>query len=118
MTNLIPIRTADLGPGEAKKPPRDRLIEGDPDLEVWTQGTAMGGKVRSGVATSTTGTTRTIKGETCEVVQLKAGVVELTEDGGETMTFRAGDVFMMKPGFVGTWKTVDDIRKVFVIIEP
>ena len=38
------------------------------------------------------------------------GVIELTEDGGETVTYRAGDSFVMKPGFTGTWRTIETVR--------
>lgn len=118
MTRLIPIRTHDLGPGIRKEVPADRIIEGNPQVEVWDQVTAMEGRVRSGVATGTAGTNRSIKGEVCEVVHLLEGLVELTEDGGETQTFRAGDTFVMTPGYVGTWKTIEDMRKIFVVTTP
>ena len=29
--------------------------------------------------------------------------------------FGAGDSFVMKPGFVGTWNTLETVRKIYVI---
>ncbi|WP_207553537.1 cupin domain-containing protein [Teichococcus deserti] len=110
------IRTADLGAGVQKSAPADRLIEGNPEITVWDQDASHGGRVRSGVADLGVGTTRSMKGGDCEVVHIISGVAELTEEGGETRTFRAGDSFVMKPGFTGVWKTVETVRKVFTVI--
>jgi uncharacterized protein len=115
MSLIVPIRTENLGPGVHKKPPVDRLIEGNPDIHVWDQDVSLDGRVRSGVASATAGTTQSIKDGVCEVIHILEGVVELTEDGKEPMVFRAGDTFVMKPGFKGTWKTIEDFRKIFII---
>ncbi|GHH88823.1 cupin domain-containing protein [Streptomyces capitiformicae] len=45
-----------------------------------------------------------------------AGIVELTPEGGEPVVYRAGDSFVMKPGFVGVWKTIETVRKIYVIV--
>jgi len=115
MSLIIPIRTENLGAGIHKKPPVDRLIEGNPDIYVWDQDESLEGRVRSGVASGTSGTTRSIKDGVCEVIHILEGVVELTEDGKEPLVFRAGDTFVMKPGFTGIWKTIEDFRKIFII---
>jgi len=115
MSLLIPIRTTNLGAGVHKKAPADRLIEGNPDIYVWDQDSSLDGRVRSGVASATAGTTRSIKDAVCEVIHIIEGVVELTEDGSEPVIFRAGDSFVMKPGFTGTWRTIEDFKKIFVI---
>ncbi|MDF3147092.1 MULTISPECIES: cupin domain-containing protein [unclassified Streptomyces] len=28
-----------------------------------------------------------------------------------------GDSFVMKPGFVGVWKTIETVRKIYVIVK-
>jgi uncharacterized cupin superfamily protein len=43
-------------------------------------------------------------------------VIELTEDGGEPVTYRAGDSFVMKPGFTGTWRTIETVRKIYLTV--
>lgn len=116
MSLLVKIETKDLTDGVHKTPPADRVIEGDPRSVVWNQDFSNSRHVRSGVADLTAGTTRSMKGTDCEVIHVVEGVVELTEDGGESQTFRAGDIFVMKPGFVGTWKSLGDVRKAFTLI--
>ncbi len=56
-----------------------------------------------------------IKGETMEFCYILSGIIELTEQGQPPRIFRAGDSFVMKPGFVGVWKTIETVRKIYVI---
>jgi uncharacterized cupin superfamily protein len=102
-------------PRESKAAP-DRLVSGDPSFKTWAQDTARDGMINTGVWEATPGETRSIKGETFEFCHVLDGVVELTEDGGETVTYRAGDSFVMKPGFTGTWRTVETVRKIYVTV--
>ena len=51
--------------------------------------------------------------EFCHILQ---GVVEIIEDGRSPVTYRAGDSFVMKPGFVGIWWTVETVRKIYVTV--
>ncbi len=60
--------------------------------------------------------TRSIKGETLEFCHIIEGLVEITSEQGETWTFKAGDSFVMKPGFVGTWKTIETVKKVYLVV--
>lgn len=96
----------------------DRLIEGDPTYSSWPQdeSRAKDGSVRTGVWQSTPGVNKSIKGEAMEFCHLLTGHVEITEEGGATHVFRAGDSFVMKPGFVGVWRTIETVRKVYVIV--
>ncbi len=32
------------------------------------------------------------------------------------MIYRAGDSFVMKPGFTGVWKTIETVRKIYVVV--
>ena len=32
------------------------------------------------------------------------------------MIYQAGDSFVMKPGFVGVWKTIETVRKIYVTV--
>lgn len=43
-------------------------------------------------------------------------MIELTEKGKEPVIYRAGDSFVMKPGYVGVWKTIETVRKIFVTV--
>ena len=94
----------------------DRPIAGSPAFKTWLQDTAKEGSVNTGVFEATPGETHSIKGETFEFCHLVHGVIELTEKGKEPVIYRAGDSFVMKPGYVGVWKTIETVRKIFVTV--
>ncbi|MFK0161708.1 cupin domain-containing protein [Rhizobium sp. NPDC090279] len=102
-------------PRESKALP-ERLIAGDPSFKTWPQDEAKDGTVRTGVWEATPGETRSIKGETFEFCHILSGVVEITPDDGEPLLYKAGDSFVMKPGFVGRWKTIETVRKIYVTV--
>ncbi|OZI18799.1 cupin [Bordetella genomosp. 9] len=117
MSLLKTIRTADLGEGTISTAAAEILLEGSPTFTTWNQDDAKDGTIRTGVWQATPGTTKSIKGAKFEFCLLLEGAVELTEEGGATVTYRAGDSFVMKPGFIGTWKTIETLRKIYVIVE-
>ena len=43
-------------------------------------------------------------------------MIELTEEGRQPVTYRKGDSFVMKPGYRGVWKTIETVRKIYVIV--
>ena len=102
-------------PRESKATP-DRLISGDPTFKTWPQDTARDGMINSGVWEATPGETHSIKGTTFEFCHILSGVIELTENGKEPITYRAGDSFLMKPGFTGVWRTIETVRKIYVTV--
>jgi uncharacterized protein len=107
----------EFDPKVSKAPP-ERLISGDPTFSTWLQDTARDGSIRTGVWESTPGENLTIKGESFEFCHILSGIVEITEHGNVPVRYVAGDSFLMKPGFSGTWKTVETVRKLFVISNP
>lgn len=117
MTFLKKIATTDLGPGEVSKAEPEKLISGDPTYTLWEQDVDWDGKITSGVWQSTPGVTRTSKSGLWELCTLLEGSIELTEEGQAPVVFRAGDTFVMKPGFKGVWKTLETVRKIYVIVE-
>jgi uncharacterized cupin superfamily protein len=36
-------------------------------------------------------------------------------EGGEAVTVRAGDSFILRPGFKGSWEVIETTRKEYVI---
>jgi uncharacterized protein len=94
----------------------ERLISGAPEFDTWAMDEARGGKIKTGVWQATPGVTHSIKGEVFEFCHLLEGVIELTEQGKAPVTYRAGDSFVMKPGFVGIWKTIETVRKIYVVV--
>lgn len=118
MSLLIKLDTAPTGEPKHSKAAADRLISGDPSFKTWAQDESLAGsgKVRTGVWEATPGENHSIKGETMEFCHIVSGVIELTEQGQPPRIFRAGDSFVMKPGYVGVWKTIETVRKIYVIV--
>ncbi len=116
MSLLLQIETAPaFAPKETSAIP-ERLISGNPSFKTWLQDTAKDGAVQTGVWEATPGETHSIKGGTFEFCHILSGLVEITEKDGETQTFQAGDSFVMKPGFVGVWRTIETVRKIYVAV--
>lgn len=114
------LKTIDQNPTFEPKhgtPAPERLIAGNPFFKTWAQDSAKDGKVDTGVWEATPGETHSIKGETFEFCYILQGVIELTEKGKETVVYKAGDSFVMKPGYVGVWKTIETVRKIYVTIK-
>jgi uncharacterized cupin superfamily protein len=116
MSLLVQLDLAPTGEAKHAKPAPDRLIAGDPSFRTWAQDASSDGTVNTGIWEATPGETRSIKGETFEFCHILAGVVELTEEGKAPRIFRAGDSFVMKPGYVGVWKTIETVRKIYVVV--
>ncbi len=55
--------------------------------------------------------------ETHEFVQILAGRMTVTPDGGEPAEIGAGDTAVFPRGWAGTWQIHETIRKVYVIFE-
>ncbi|KOG42952.1 cupin domain-containing protein [Streptomyces resistomycificus] len=116
MSLLKTIDTNPSSPPHESVPLPERLISGNPAFKTWAQDVARGEMIRTGVWEATPGETRSIKGETFEFCHILSGIVELTPEGGKPAVYKAGDSFVMKPGFVGVWKTIETVRKVYVIV--
>lgn len=53
--------------------------------------------------------------ETHEVIQLVAGSMTVTPDGGEPLKISAGDTAVFPKGWTGTWDIHETLRKVYSI---
>lgn len=120
MTKLVPVNTAPtFAPREGEAAP-ENLIEGRPHYRAWDLDSALNeardwSNIRTGIWESTPGKTVSMKGETFEFCHILSGRVVIAEDGGAAHEFTAGDSFVMKPGFEGTWTTLETVRKIFII---
>jgi uncharacterized protein len=113
------LKTIDPNPTFEPKhalPTAERLIAGNPAFKTWAQDVAKDGRVNTGVWEATPGETHSIKGDTFEFCHILEGVIELTREGESPVTYRAGDSFVMKPGYVGVWKTIETVRKIYVTV--
>ena len=49
-----------------------------------------------------------------EYCHLLEGRCVITPEGGKPIELKAGDVFVIEPGFKGTWEVIERIRKYYV----
>ena len=98
---------------EEGAPAPDRLVSGEPRFRTWNVEEADGG-LYAGIWESTPGKWR-IQYDEWEFCHILAGVSVIAEEGGETRTLRAGDSFVLRPGFKGTWEVIETTRKEYVI---
>jgi uncharacterized cupin superfamily protein len=98
---------------EHDEPPADRLISGSPKFRSWNI-EDRDGKLYAGVWEATPGKWR-IAYEEWEYVHLLSGRSIITEDGGAAHAINAGDSFLIRPGFTGTWEVLETITKQYVI---
>lgn len=75
------------------------------------------GKLFAGVWESTPGKWRIVYDE-WEYCSLLSGVSVITDDGGLSRRLSAGDAFVLRPGFAGTWEVLETTRKLFVVRLP
>ena len=100
----------------SRKPSAEEKIEGEPAFRTWLQDESFGSEVRTAIWEATPGLTNCIKDGVYEYCLILQGVVEIAEAGGDAHTFRAGDSFILKPGFRGTWRTIETVRKMYVTV--
>lgn len=120
MSLLVRIDHNPATPGEPSRAKPEMLVSGDPHYLTWpmdlSREEATSGPVRSGIWEATPGEHLSIKNESFEFCHLLAGKVELIEEGQAPRTFVSGDSFIMKPGYRGIWRTVETVRKIYVIV--
>ncbi len=122
MTTIVPINpNPDFLPRPGAPAP-ERLIDGNPVFNTWefdntSTGDVKWTKVLTGVWEATPGLTHSMKGTTLEFCHILQGRAEITSVTGESWIFGPGDSFVMKPGFVGQWRTIETVRKIYVVAQ-
>ncbi|MCO6050748.1 cupin domain-containing protein [Mesorhizobium sp. RP14(2022)] len=115
MTLFLKINTTSIEPEEGA-PDVGRIIEGEPRFKTWNAEEADGG-LYAGVWEATPGKWRIVYDE-WEFCHILAGVSVIEEYGGAARTVRAGDSFVLRPGFKGSWQVLETTRKEYVIKLP
>ena len=108
--HILPVTTS-VSP-EHDAPAPDRVISGDPRFTTWNLEERDG--LYCGIWEATPGKWR-IQYDEWEYCRILSGVSILTEDGGDPQRFEAGDSFILRPGFTGTWEVGETTRKDYVI---
>ncbi len=100
------------GPGEIDRPAPDRLIAGDPVFTTWNLEERDG--LYCGIWESTPGKWY-IRYEEWEYCRILSGRSVIADAEGHEHVVTAGDSFVLRPGFSGTWEVIETTRKDYVI---
>ena len=98
---------------EITRPAPEKVLAGDPVHTTWN--IEEKGALFSGLWQSTPGKWRVSYAE-WEYVHILEGVSILTDAAGNATTLRAGDSWIIRPGFEGTWDCVETTLKDYVIL--
>lgn len=111
MSKFLNLKIDGIVPTEGK-PSTEDLISGNPVQKGWTVD-SVGEDTGSGVWQSTPGKWHFANShwEYCRILN---GVSIITEDSGESYRVTAGDSFILRPGFKGTWEVVETTTKEYV----
>jgi uncharacterized cupin superfamily protein len=111
MTHLHRISQDGIAP-EITRPDPALVIAGDPLHSTWNVEDSAG--LYCGLWQSTPGTWKVSYTE-WEYVYIHQGHSILTDAAGQATDLRAGDRFIIRPGFQGTWQVVETTLKDYVI---
>lgn len=113
MTSLIqPVSRDGITP-ETERPDPARVIAGDPVHTTWSIEARDG--LYAGLWQSTPGKWAVSYAE-WEYVHILEGHSILTDRDGTQTHLKAGDSWIIRPGFEGTWEVVETTLKDYVII--
>jgi uncharacterized protein len=97
---------------EVERPNPAKVITGDPVHTTWNMDDTDG--LYCGMWQSTPGKWH-VNFTDWEYVYIHQGVNILTDLAGHAVTLRAGDSFVIRPGFQGTWEVTETTLKDYVI---
>ena len=112
MTHLLHMTRDGTDPAVSRPDPAT-VLSGDPVHTTWNLETRGG--LYAGLWHSTVGEWRCSYSE-WEYVHILEGVSVLTQTDGTQTTLRAGDSYVIRPGFVGTWRVIEPTLKDYVIL--
>lgn len=111
MSRLVIVSQDGIDP-VTERPDPAKVVEGDPIHTTWNLEDRDG--LYCGIWQSTPGAWRVSYTE-WEYVHIREGVSVLSDTAGNAVTLRAGDSFVIRPGFKGIWKVVETTVKDYVI---
>jgi uncharacterized protein len=112
VSQFVKIELGGIEP-EHGAPQPDRIISGDPQFRTWNCEEAEG-NLYAGIWEATPGKWK-IAYDEWEFCHILSGRSVITEEGGSEHHIGAGDSFVLRPGFRGTWEVIETTRKEYVI---
>jgi uncharacterized cupin superfamily protein len=98
---------------EVSRPDAAKVVSGDPVHTTWN--VEERGNIWSGLWHTTVGAWRVDYAE-WEYVHIHEGHSVLTDEAGVAVHLRAGDSWLIRPGFKGTWTALEPTLKDYVIV--
>ncbi len=103
---------------EVTRPDPDRVVRGDPvhtTLNIEDRGSEDRGSLFAGLWQSTPGAWHVDYAE-WEYIRILQGHSVLIDDSGQETHLRAGDSWIIRPGFKGVWDVRETTLKDYVIV--
>lgn len=104
--------TPEAAEAEVERPAVEKVLAGDPVFTTWNAEERDG--LYCGIWQSTPGKWR-ISYDEWEYCRILQGRSVITSDDGTEYPLAAGDSFILRPGFSGTWEVIETTRKDYVI---
>ena len=112
MSDLLQRITRTAATPETSRPAPEKVISGDPVFTSWDIEARDG--LYAGIWRATPGCWR-IAYEEWEYCRILEGTSILHGDDGTVMRVTAGDSFVIRPGFTGTWEVEETTVKDYVV---
>lgn len=96
----------------SERPAPEKLVSGDPVFTTWSIEERDG--LYAGIWQATPGAWR-VNYEEWEYCRILSGHSVLTSEDGSTKVLKAGDSFLIRPGFRGVWEVTETTVKDYVI---
>ena len=113
MSRFLDFDLTGIEPEEGAPLP-ERVISGAPKFRTWNLEENTEGTLFAGIWESTPGKWR-IEYDEWEFCHILSGRSVISEEGGESREVVAGDSFVIRQGFKGSWEVIETTRKEYVI---
>ncbi len=113
MMSLLVRMNRDAVEPEVSHPEAGTVVSGNPVHTTWN--IEERGGLFSGLWQATPGKWR-VNYDEWEYIRILEGVSVLTDAEGHATTLRAGDSYIIRPGFSGTWEVIETTLKDYVIL--
>jgi len=90
------------------------VLEGEPVMWTWIEHAPKDSSMVEGTWRCTPGRLRA-EYRYYEFVVMLEGLIEITPDGGDTVTVRGGDAFAVEADFKGEWRILQPVHKRFLL---
>ncbi len=111
MEHYMPLDPSTVTP-VTERPAPEKGVAGDPVFTTWNMEERDG--LYAGIWQSTPGAWR-VSYDEWEYCRIREGLSVLKADDGAEITLRAGDSFLIRPGFQGVWEVRETTVKDYVI---